>query len=77
MADVVLFHHVQGLTPGVVSFAEELRRAGHTVHTPDLFAGRTFPTIEAGMAHAREVGFGVLMERGVAAAEELESPGLV
>lgn len=76
MAEVVLFHHVQGLTTGVQSFAEVLTRAGHTVHTPDLFDGRTFPTIDAGMTHAREVGFGTLLERGVAAAEGLPD-GLV
>lgn len=51
MAEVVLFHHVQGLTPGVVAFADELRRAGHTVHTPDLFDGHTFDSIEEGLAH--------------------------
>ena len=45
MADVVLFHHALGLTPGIVAFADELRRAGHTVHTPDLFEGRTFPPL--------------------------------
>ena len=77
MAEVVLYHHVQGLTEGVAAFADELRRAGHTVHTPDLLGGRTFATIDDGMAHAREVGFGVLLERGVAAAEALSSPGLV
>ncbi|MCE0487253.1 dienelactone hydrolase family protein [Ornithinimicrobium sediminis] len=77
MAEVVLFHHVQGLTAGVVSFAEELRRAGHTVHTPDLFDGRAFATIEEGMAHAGEVGFGDLLERGVAAAESLAPNGTV
>ncbi len=77
MAEVVLYHHVQGLTTGVVSFADELRRTGHTVHTPDLFDGRTFATIEDGMAHAREVGFGALLERGVAAAEGLSSGGVV
>ena len=77
MAEIVLYHHVQGLTTGVVAFADELRRAGHTVHTPDLLGGRTFATIEEGMAHAREVGFGVLLERGVAAAEALSSPGVV
>jgi dienelactone hydrolase len=71
MSEVVLFHHIQGLTDGVRSFADELRQAGHTVHTPDLFEGRTFATIEEGMAHARETGFGALGERGVAAAEEL------
>jgi dienelactone hydrolase len=77
MAEVVLFHHVQGLTEGVVAFADDLRRAGHTVHTPDLLGGRTFGTLDEGMAHARDVGFGVLLERGVAAAEALSSPGLV
>ena len=77
MADVVVYHHVQGLTAGVASFADALRRAGHTVHTPDLFEGRTFATIEEGMAYAREFGFGALLERGVAAAEGLTSPGVV
>jgi dienelactone hydrolase len=69
MPEVVLYHHVQGLTEGVRSFADELREAGHTVHTPDLFDGRTFGTIEEGMAFAREAGFGALAERGVAAAD--------
>jgi dienelactone hydrolase len=71
MAEVVLFHHAQGLTPGVVAFADELRAAGHTVHTPDLFGGRTFPTLEAGMAHVQELGFGEVMERGTRAVEGL------
>jgi dienelactone hydrolase len=69
VTEVVLYHHVQGLTDGVRSFAEELRRAGHTVHTPDMFDGRTFDTIEAGMAFAREEGFGDLAARGVEAAD--------
>lgn len=77
MADIVLYHHVQGLTAGVTSFADALRQAGHTVHTPDLFDGRTFTTIEEGMAHAREIGFGVLVERGLAAAEAVSSAGVV
>jgi dienelactone hydrolase len=69
MTDIVLYHHVQGLTEGVRSFADELREAGHTVHTPDLFDGRCFNTIEEGMAFAREAEFGALAERGVAAAQ--------
>ena len=69
LADVVLFHHVQGLTPGIVAFADELRAAGHTVHTPDLFDGRTFPTLEEGMAHAKTVGFDAILDRGVSEAE--------
>ena len=71
MSEVVLYHHVQGLTDGVRAFADTLRQAGHTVHTPDLFDGRTFATIEDGLAFAREAGFGALGERGVAAAEGL------
>lgn len=69
MTEVLLYHHVHGLTDGVRSFAHELQRAGHTVHTPDLFDGRTFDTFEDGMAFAREAGFGALAERGVAAAD--------
>ena len=69
MTEIVLFHHVQGLTDGVRSFADQLRQAGHTVHTPDLFDGQTFATLEEGMAFARETGFGALGERGVAAGE--------
>ena len=42
MAEVLLYHHIQGLTDGVRTFADDLRQAGHTVHTPDLFDGRTF-----------------------------------
>lgn len=71
MTELVLYHHVQGLTDGVRSFADGLRRAGHTVHTPDLFDGRRFATIEEGMAFARDAGFGSLAEGGVAAAEEI------
>ncbi len=71
MTEVLLFHHAQGLTPGVVAFADELRRAGHTVHTPDLFAGRTFATVQEGIAHAGEIGFDEVIERGVRAAEGL------
>lgn len=71
MAEVVLFHHALGLTPGIVAFADELRRAGNTVHTPDLFGGRTFATLEEGVAYAGEIGFGEVIERGVRAVEGL------
>jgi dienelactone hydrolase len=73
VAEIVLFHHVQGLTPGVTAFADDLRNAGHTVHTPDLFEGRTFATIEEGMAHADRLGMEQVLDRGVRAAEELPS----
>jgi dienelactone hydrolase len=71
MAEVLLFHHAQGLTPGVQAFADELRAAGHTVHTPDLFEGRTFGSIPEGMAYAQEVGMEDLLERGVRVADDL------
>jgi dienelactone hydrolase len=71
MADVLLFHHVQGLTSGIVAFADDLRAAGHTVHTPDLFAGRRFASIDEGITHVRGIGFGEVLERGVRVAEGL------
>ena len=69
MSEVLLYHHVQGLTEGVRAFGDRLRQAGHTVHTPDLFDGRSFETLEDGMTFAREAGFDALAERGVAAAD--------
>jgi dienelactone hydrolase len=71
MAEVVLFHHALGLTPGVTAFADDLRAAGHTVHTPDLFEGRTFDSIEAGVGHAQEIGFGEVVDRGARAVADL------
>ena len=76
MAEVLLFHHAQGQTDGFHAFADELRAAGHVVHAPDLYDGRTFSELDDGVAHAKEVGFGTLLERGVAAAEGLPA-GLV
>lgn len=72
MAEVLLFHHAQGQTTGFNAFADELRQAGHTVHTPDLFDGRTFGSIEEGMAYAEELGFpDEIIGRGEQAASEL------
>ncbi|MBY5661542.1 dienelactone hydrolase family protein [Rhizobium leguminosarum] len=76
MAEILLFHHAQGLTPGVRSFADDIRAAGHIVHTPDLFGGRTFPSIEAGIAYIGEIGFDAMRERGVRLADDLPA-GLV
>jgi dienelactone hydrolase len=56
MAEILLFHHVQGLTPGLAAFADRLRAAGHTVHTPDLFEGNTFATLPEGMAYVQREG---------------------
>lgn len=72
MADMLLFHHAQGQTPGFHAFADELRRAGHTVHVPDLFDGRTFGSIDDGLAYVRELGgFDEVIARAEGAAETL------
>jgi dienelactone hydrolase len=63
VAEVILFHHVQGLTDGVRAFAEELRAGGHTVHTPDLFDGERPATIDGGIAFVQGVGDEALAER--------------
>lgn len=76
MAEVLLFHHAMGQTKGFSAFADELRGAGHTVHTPDLFEGRTFGSIDEGLAHVDEIGFDEVIERGDRAASELPQ-GLV
>ncbi len=70
MTDVLMFHHAQGLTAGLIAFADELRAAGHTVHTPDLFGGRTFTSIEDGMAFIKEQGFEAVQARGVRLADD-------
>jgi dienelactone hydrolase len=56
MAEVVLFHHVQGLTDGVLAFAERLRAGGHDVHAPDLFDGERAATVEDGIALVGRIG---------------------
>jgi len=72
MAEVLLFHHALGLTPGVTAFADDLVKAGHTVHTPDLFDGSTFSEIKEGMEYAEEHGFPeAYIDRARAIAEDL------
>jgi dienelactone hydrolase len=71
MAEVLLFHHAQGLTSGVRAFADELRNAGHTVHTPDLFDGRTFGSIDDGMAFIKASGMDEMVEKGERTADDL------
>jgi len=74
MAEVVVFHHAQGQTAGFLAFTEELRAAGHTVHAPDVYDGKTFAVLEDGVAHAEQViGFNTIIERGEQAAADLPS----
>jgi dienelactone hydrolase len=71
MAEILLFHHAQGQTEGFHEFADELRASGHVVHTPDTYDGKTFADLDDGVAYAKQVGFDVLLERGVSSAEGL------
>ena len=71
MSEILLFHHAQGQTRGFLSFADELRAAGHVVHTPDLYDGNTFADLDEGVGYAKKVGFGTIAERGRLAAEGL------
>jgi len=71
MTTVLLFHHAQGQTTGFLAFADDLRKAGHTVHAPDLYDGKTFGDLDEGVGYAKQVGFGEILRRGTAAAEGL------
>ncbi|MGC3858801.1 dienelactone hydrolase family protein [Micromonospora chersina] len=71
MADIVLFHHIQGLTDGVRALADQLRAGGHTVHTPDLFDGERPATLDEGAALTRRIGGEVLDERADRAVADL------
>lgn len=77
MTNVLLFHHVLGVTEGIHWFADELRAAGHDVTVADLWGGATFPTIEAGVEHAQEIGFGNVIEQGTQIADGLAAGSVV
>jgi dienelactone hydrolase len=76
MAEVVLFHSVLGLRPGVLGAAERLREAGHTVHTPDLFDGDVFDNIDDGMRKEENLGSPEIARRSTEAVAGLPD-GLV
>jgi dienelactone hydrolase len=63
MATIVLFHSVLGIRAGVSDAADRFRAAGHTVHLPDLFDGKTFDDYEPAMAHVESLGGGQEMYR--------------
>src|SRR3954466_15390610 len=71
MAEILLFHHAQGQTQGFLAFSDDLRAAGHVVHTPDLYDGKTFAAIDVGVGYAKQVGFDTIVERGRRAADDL------
>jgi dienelactone hydrolase len=71
MADVLLFHSVYGRRPAEAVIADRLRADGHRVTVPDLFGGRTAPTVEEGFAILEEVGWAAVAGRAEAAAADL------
>lgn len=71
MTTIALFHSATGLRPAIHDFAEQLRDAGHRVHTPDLFDGRIFDDVAEGAAHRDSIGIPTLIERALAAVEAL------
>ncbi len=71
MAEILLFHHAQGQTDGFLAFADRLRAAGHVVHAPDLYDGRTFSDLDDGVGYAQQLGFETIAERGRLAADGL------
>jgi len=62
VAEILLFHHAHGLTDGLAALAERLRARGHTVHTPDAYAGVTFTHITDAVAHAQRIGHDAIEE---------------
>ena len=77
MASIVVFHHALGLTPGIEAFGNALAVAGHDVITPDLFGGRVFDTVDAGVVHAQTIGFETIAELGSEAVASIEGPFVV
>lgn len=79
MAEVVLFHSVLGLRPGVISAADRLRAAGHTVHTPELYDGEVFDELEDGMRKEEVLDYREIAGRAREAVaglpEEWSTPG--
>jgi dienelactone hydrolase len=41
------------------------------VHVPDLYEGRVFDTLDEGVGYAQQIGFDIVVERGVLAAQPL------
>ncbi|MEV4441358.1 dienelactone hydrolase family protein, partial [Streptomyces sp. NPDC049577] len=66
-----------GLRPAVHAAGDRLRAAGHEVHVPDLYEGRTAETVEEGMAIKDEIGQEELLRRAITAVAPLSDRGLV
>jgi dienelactone hydrolase len=76
VSEIALFHSALGLRPSEHAFADRLRAAGHVVHTPDLYEGRTFESLDDGVAHGDGLGLDEIGRRAAAAVEPM-NPELV
>ena len=77
MSTIILFHHVLGLTPSVVAFADALRAAGHECVTPDLFEGRPFDDIPSGFEYFQDLGDDAFLRRADAAGAAVQGEVVV
>lgn len=67
MATVVLFHSVLGLRQVEIEAANRMRSAGHTVFSPDLYAGLTTNSTEEGSLLKDSIGWQTICKRARAA----------
>lgn len=74
--EVVLLHSALGLRPAVHGWAAHLRAAGHRVHTPDIFDGEVFASVEEGLRKRDALGIPEIGRRTRAAVATLPA-GLV
>ncbi|MFR9722243.1 dienelactone hydrolase family protein [Streptomyces sp. MS19] len=77
MTEIILFPSAYGLRPAVGEAAGRLRAAGHRVHVPDLYDGRTAGTPAEELEIREEIGRDELLRRAVAAAAPHSDAGLV
>jgi dienelactone hydrolase len=61
--EIVLFHSLLGLRRGVLQWADKLRDAGYTVHTPDLYDGEVFDDSASAARKLQGIGFDELIAR--------------
>jgi len=71
MASVAIFHSLYGLRPSVLSAAERLRAAGHTVVTPDLYGLPPADSFEQAAALADKVGWPEIVGRARATLRDM------
>ena len=77
MVDVVLFHAIMGLRAAEHAWADRMRATGHRVFTPDLFAGETAATIEAGFELEKRIGWDTIVARAADASADLPNDAVL